>query len=193
MIQAAPARSGRPEMEPAGYGLSAQQHSPEFLQEAERAYDRTLNFLSYRPRSRAEMERHLRGRKLPDEIITWVMDRLVQARFVDDDEFANYWAANRQQFSPRGDRALRQEMRQKGVDREAIEKAVEKLPDERSRAEEAARRRLRGLRHLGPAAMEQKIVGFLARRGFGYEVARSVARSLRDEVSRGPGLQYDNH
>jgi len=73
------------------------------------AYNKVLGFLSYRPRSGAEVATYLRGRQVPAEIIDGAIDRLQRAGLLDDDAFAHYWVENREQFRPRGARALRSE------------------------------------------------------------------------------------
>jgi regulatory protein len=83
--------------------------------DVERAHERALNFLSYRPRSEAEVRRNLRKKDVTDEAIEAVVERLTRAGMLDDREFARYWVENRLQFNPRGARALGHEMREKGV------------------------------------------------------------------------------
>ena len=47
--------------------------------EAEQAYERALNFLSYRPRSEAEVRRKLREKNMEEEVIEVVVERLTRA------------------------------------------------------------------------------------------------------------------
>jgi regulatory protein len=86
----------------------------------ERAYERALNFLSYRPRSEDEVRRNLRQKDVEDEVVEVVVERLTRAGLLDDREFARYWVENRLQFNPRGARALRHELRGKGVSASVI-------------------------------------------------------------------------
>jgi len=79
--------------------------------EVERAYERALNFLSYRPRSEAEVRRNLRKKNVEEEVVEEVTGRLTRAGLLNDQEFARYWVENRLQFNPRGARALRHELR----------------------------------------------------------------------------------
>lgn len=67
--------------------------------EVERAYERALNFLSYRPRSEAEVRRKLREKNVEDEVIEVVVERLTRTGLLDDREFARYWVENRLQFT----------------------------------------------------------------------------------------------
>jgi len=148
--------------------------------EAERAYGRALNFLSYRPRSEAEVRRNLRSKRIEDSIIEAVIDRLTQAGLLDDREFARYWVENRLQFRPKGVRALRQELRDKGVPAPVIDDVLADI-DEEAAARKAARVGARRLMHLGPADFRRKLGMYLARRGFSYAVIHPLVEEIVEE------------
>jgi regulatory protein len=159
----------------------------ESLQEqdtAEEAYNRALNYLSYRPRSRAEVSRYLQRRDVPDKQIESVMDRLTRAGLLDDQAFARFWIENRERFRPRGIRALRYELRSKGISDEIADRILATV-DVSSSAYKAAAKKAHQLSHLDQQAFRQKLVQYLARRGFDYEVAREVSvrcwTELREE------------
>jgi regulatory protein len=140
----------------------------------ETAYDRTLNYLSYRPRSRAEVQRYLQKRDLPDAQIEAVAARLERAGLLDDEAFAQYWVENRERHRPKGLRALRYELREKGISNETIERVLVSV-DVPDSAYRSATPKARQLAHLDRQTFTEKIVGYLARRGFDYEVARETA------------------
>lgn len=150
-------------------------------EEAERAYGAALNFLSYRPRSTREVEDYFRRRKLEPELVPAVVERLVRAGLLDDQEFARFWVENRQTFRPKGARALSGELRQKGLSREVIEGALEELGDEEETAILAGRRKAQGLRHLDEREFFRRMIGFMQRRGFTYETAAAATRRLAIE------------
>jgi regulatory protein len=141
---------------------------------AEKAYNQALNYLSYRPRSRAEVVTYLQGREVPEEQVEAVVARLERAGLVDDVAFASFWVENREQFRPRGLRALRYELRAKGLGDDIIEQALASV-DVADSAYRAAGRKVRQLSHLGKATFNRKLVDYMARRGFDYEVAQEVA------------------
>ena len=147
----------------------------------DRAYNAALNFLSYRPRSRGEIERYFRKRGTEAAVGAAVIERLQRSGLIDDSEFARFWVENRQTFRPRSARALRVEMRQKGLDREVIDEALEGLGDEEEIAYVAGRRKTAAFRSLEEREYMQKMLGFLQRRGFHYEAASRAARRLYEE------------
>jgi len=145
---------------------------------ADRAYGAALRFLSYRPRSRREIENYFRKKKIDPEMVPAVLERLERAGLLDDRAFATFWIENRQTFSPRGSWALRAEMRQKGVAADVIDDALEGLSDEEEVAYEAATKKVHMLTVDNELEFFRRMVGFLQRRGFPYDVAAAVARRI---------------
>jgi regulatory protein len=150
----------------------------------EKGYLQALNFISYRPRSEAEVARRLEKYEIPDEIAEAVMMRLKQNRYVDDSKFAELWVDNRCEFRPRGAYALRMELRSKGVSEDVISLALTDL-DEEGLALKAARKASRRYDRLTNKDFQQKIYGYLSRRGFKYDIISSTLTVLREEVGGG--------
>ena len=147
---------------------------------AERAAERALDLLSYRPRSEAEIRERLTERYDPETAME-VLERLRRSGLVDDREFARYWVQNRLQHNPRGAIALRQELYQKGVDDSVIEEALAEYDEEEAaaRAAETARRKLRG---LPPDLFRRRLTDYLLRRGFPYGVVRAIVQQALADV-----------
>jgi len=114
-------------------------------------------------------------------LVERVLDRLEHLGLLDDAAFAAFWAEQREQFSPRAARAITQELRQHGVDREIAAEATNPDRDE-EQAQLAARQRLRSLHTDDYATFRTRLGGFLQRRGFGYEVASRVIHHLWTET-----------
>jgi len=149
----------------------------------QQAYNRALDFLSYRARSQAEVERYLVGKGADPDIVAGVLDRLRDAGLVDDTAFARAWVENREAFQPRGVRRLRYELHQKGIDPEIVTEAVDGI-DEADIAYRAAQARARQMRSLDRETFRRRLGGFLARRGFEYDVAREVVDRLWHETQK---------
>ena len=147
------------------------------LDEIEVAHENALNFLSYRPRSTHEVHRKLEERKFSQQAVEKVLERLDHAGLLDDEAFARYWVENREQFGPRSVRALRQELRQKGVPDSIVAAALEGL-DEEDTAYRAASHQARRLAGLDRQVFSKKLGDFLTRRGFSYAVSRDVIKRL---------------
>jgi regulatory protein len=151
----------------------------------QKAYARALRFLSYRPRSEAEVRRYLQGKKVPPTIEVEVVERLTAADLLDDQAFARYWVENRESFNPRGRYALRYELRQKGLSEETIALALEDI-DEGESAYRALINRARRMPPLDRGAFRKKLGSFLRRRGFSYEaISAAIERTWREMVEEG--------
>jgi regulatory protein len=150
----------------------------------ETAYNKVLNYLSYRPRSRAEVEVYLQKRGVLESQVEVVLSRLERAGLLDDEAFAQYWVENRERFRPRGLRALRYELRGKGIDDATIEQAVASV-DASDSAYRSASKKARQLEKVERQTYCQKIVEYLVRRGFEYEVAREAAERHWRESAAG--------
>lgn len=150
--------------------------------EVEKAYERALSFLSYRPRSEAEVRRNLRKRGLEEETTEEAIGRLTRAGLLDDAEFARYWVDNRLQFNPRGVRALGHELRQRGVPEAIIADALLDL-DEEAAARRVVHSASHRYRHLPPREFGRKMGAFLARRGFSYGVTKPLIDELLETAN----------
>lgn len=147
----------------------------------ENAHERALRYLEPRPRSTSEVRDHLRKKQIAPELIDRVITRLTDAGLLDDAAFAKYWVENREQFRPRAGRALRFELRRKGLSSTDIQEALGDVNEDDSayRAGQARVKRLAGLEHR---EFMEKLGAFLMRRGFGYATAKQAAERLWQET-----------
>ena len=112
------------------------------------------------------------------------MRQLRQHHLLDDAAFARYWIEQRQTFRPRGARLVRSELRQRGVDAATAEVALEALDDSgQADAYRAAAKRASQLRALDRQAFRSRLSGFLARRGFDWDIIGPVVERLWRDVS----------
>lgn len=130
-------------------------------------FDRALHYLSFRPRSRAEMATYL-GRKgaSPDQV-DQVCNRLLQAGFLNDEDFATSFARSRQSLAPRSKLHLRAELIKRGLSREIIDATLDEVDEESALADLLARK-------ASKYPDKQKLVAYLQRRGFSYGLISRV-------------------
>ncbi len=149
----------------------------------EGAYQRAINFLSYRVRSEKEIRQNLTKHDVPEDIIEQVLDRLRGASLVNDHDFAVQWVENRVRFKPRGKRALSSELFQKGIANEIIEDVLAEL-DEEELAYACARSKVTKFNGMDEKVFQKKLSGLLTRRGFPYHVTKDVVSSLWREMEQ---------
>jgi len=152
--------------------------------ESKRTYAAALNFLGERARSQKEVEQRLQQREFSPAAIQQTMERLQREGYLSDVNFGQQWVANRQRFRPRSERALRYELRRKGMDATLIDEVLEEAEiDEDAAAWAAIESKLARWAGLERGQFSQKAGGFLARRGFGHGVARRVIERAWAQVN----------
>lgn len=165
-----------------GMDLSGEKIATLQAQDAfEVAYQQALHFISYRPRSEMEVRQKLAEKGADDLLIERVIGRLKDSRLVGDEQFARTWVDNRSAFRPRSHRMLRYELRQKGVEDEFIQNALQEAVAEPELAYQAGSQYARRLTGLDWETFRKRLAGFLSRRGFSYGISAPVIRQLWEE------------
>lgn len=125
----------------------------------------------------------------PEDVADDVLHQLRQARLVDDQLYATLWVDSRSRTKALTAPVLRAELRRKGVADELIDGALEGIDaeQERSRAVELVRRKLRGPvphDHADRDKLVRRLGGMLARKGYSTATAWSVVNAVLDEAER---------
>jgi regulatory protein len=150
-------------------------------------YQAAVNFISYRPRSTAEVEERLTRKGYESPVIAQTIERLHQNGLLNDAQFAQAWVENRNTFRPRSQRALSYELRKKGVAAEVIEQTLDTSTDEENLAYQAALRQSRKYAHEEWPVFRVKLGAFLMRRGFSYQTIAPVVTRVWSGLNRESG------
>ena len=148
------------------------------------ATESAARFLAVRPRSAQEVRQNLAKKETPPAVIEAALERLTAFGYIDDRAFADLWVRDRMTYKPTSPRALRFELRQKGISRDVIDAVLEDL-DAGEAAYQAAQAQARRFRGMQRRDFQSKISSLLQRRGFSYEVVRSTVRRLVQEIDDG--------
>ena len=146
-----------------------------------------------------EVRRRLGGAGYRTELVEGAIERMTELGMLDDTAFARAWVESRDRARPRGERAIREELRLKGIDRATIEvvlderrvRATERggadvdgedsgpASADRSAAERLLVKNARALARVAdPRQRRQRAYGLLARHGFDPETCREVAATV---------------
>ncbi len=130
-----------------------------------------LRYLSYRPRSRREVELHLASRGVDPVIVEWALGRCEGLGTVDDIEFAAAFTRDRTRLRPCGESRLKADLLSRGVARadasEGIRRGLrEEGVAEADLLEREGARQARRLRHLDVEVARRRLHAALMRRGF---------------------------
>jgi regulatory protein len=153
------------------------------------AYQRGLHFLSYRPRSEAEIQRKLSEQGFDTPVVDATIQRLKENGFLGDEKFAQDWVENRATFRPRSKRLLAMELRQKGVEEEAIQRALAETEDENSLAYQTATKYAHRLAGTDWETFRKRLGAYMARRGFSYGTIAPVLRQVWEETQSSAGSE----
>jgi regulatory protein len=149
----------------------------------EQAYQRALHFLGYRNRSEQELRLHLQKHQESETIITEVLAKLRRGSLLDDRQFAQEWVENRSRFHPRSKKALSSELYRKGIPDQIIQEVLEDL-NEGDLALQLARKKMPKLNTSEKSSFQEKLYGYLSRRGFSYQVSKDVISQLWEEQEK---------
>jgi regulatory protein len=142
-----------------------------------------LSKLTASARSRRELADALAAKDVPDDVATRVLDRFEQVGLVDDAAFADTWVRSRQASRGLSRRALSHELRRKGVSDDVIAESLQQVDAETEREAAAAlvARKLPSTRGLERTRRTRRLVGMLARKGYGPGLAAGVVRDALAE------------
>ena len=146
------------------------------------AVNRAIDFLSYRPRSSEEVRQNLVKKDIPETVVSIAMERLQDLGYLDDLAFARFWIENRDTFKPRAPRALRFELRQKGIGDDILEPLFEEILDVQDSAYRVAMKQIRQYKGKTRQEFKHKLSGKLQRRGFDYGIIKDVIQRLFEEL-----------
>ena len=151
-------------------------------------YARAMEYCLTRPRSVKELRDYLwrktrqikkRSPKTSEiierpgvksEITEWVLERLIEKKYLDDEKFARFWLEHR--FLQKGTsiRRLKLELVQKGIDREMINQLIA----ENIRSDDEELQKIIAKKRYKYADDQQKFMAYLARQGFSYDDIRAA-------------------
>ena len=162
----------------------------------EKSLHAALRLLSARPRSTAEIRERLQRKGFSATSIEQTIERLSDLELLDDTAFARLWIENRQTLRPRGVNALRNELRQKGIQRDIVEATLqddELVGDETEQALTIARSIVHKYRDSpNRATFTRRLGGYLQRRGFHFDTIHPVIDQLWQEIQQQQELTEDS-
>jgi regulatory protein len=153
-----------------------------------------LRMLTVAPRTKAQLAAALTRRGVPQDAAAAVLARFAAVKLIDNAMFARAWVDSRHHGRGLASRALGAELRQRGVASDDIQAALDELgPEvELDTARELVARRLPSTAGMPAQARMRRLVGLLARKGYGSGLAfRVVREALEAEGGDGPVPGYD--
>jgi len=140
----------------------------------DKAYDRTLNLVSHRPRSEWELRDYLKHKDYDEDVITQTIERLNERGYVNDADFARRWVETPRLLKSTSKRRLAQELRQKRISDDIVSQVLEAdETDERNVLRELVERKRKQIKYQD----DLKLMQYLGRQGFDYNDIKSILSS----------------
>lgn len=154
---------------------------------ARTAYQYALSLLSLRGYTVRNLRRKLVQKGFGADDTSSVMERLIEARLLDDRQYALEYARQKLESGGSSVRRVEQELLKKGISAEEIRSAVASViadgdVDISRSIDLAAKKKLASMGELDMEVKRRRLFGFLARAGF--EVS-SIRRVVEEKVPRG--------
>lgn len=161
-----------------------------FEAEVGKLMERMYRLWNVRARSEKEVRDYLRNlsfkrkvkgqAEISDSVIDLLISKLKQKRLLSDEEFAKAWVEGRRRSKKKGKVALKQELFQKGIDREIIDEVLDQTTNEEEEelAKQALEKKIRTWRNLDSLELRTKAIEFLLRRGFEYGMVKGIIEKI---------------
>lgn len=156
-------------------------------EEQQNAFLQAIRFISHKPRSKKEIENKLSQNGYEEEIIQVVMHKLMEQKYVDDQEYAKALTEYRIHSQKKGRRWIMQELVHKGIPKSFADQAIEQINEETEYQLAYELGSKRWERQTGSLLdRKRKVAGFLLRRGYTNDLVNRVisklqANSMNDE------------
>lgn len=140
-------------------------------------FNRALKYLSYRNRSFKEIFEYLKKKEYTQDQIQETLKKLKDLAFINDEDFAQQWAASRQRKG-KSKMLISMELSQKGINRDETEKILEDLKPDTDAAFDYIQKRLRQFERFSPEDRNKKITSRLRMRGYNWDVISEVLKKI---------------
>ena len=147
---------------------------------AEKARAYAFLLLKFRLRSENELKVRLKQKGFSEELNQDTINFLKDKEFIDDRVFARGWVSSRLK-RPFGLRKIRQELVQKGLDKEIIENSLSQVKEHYSEGQivsQLAQQRFSRIKGIEPFKAKARVYAYLIRRGFAPDIVSDTVKKL---------------
>ncbi|REB05311.1 recombination regulator RecX [Sporosarcina sp. BI001-red] len=154
-----------------------------YEEEIQRAFNRALHFLGFRMRSEHEVKQKLLQAEFGEAVIQEAIIKLKKLGFLDDHAFSEALLRTQKNTSEKGPNAIKQEMKEKGIDPSIQEEVLEEYdPQEQlATATRLAEKAARKHSSVAPAQLKQRIQNALQRKGFSFDIIKEAINAVEFE------------
>ena len=144
------------------------------------ALDKALTHISVSMKTEREIRTFLKRKGYLQDVSDYVVEKMKGYGYVNDEAYSSAYAESA--AKRKGSRLIRCELRNKGVDEQAIDTALSCLGDETESAKRCLEKYMRG--KSADRETLQKAYRNLLSKGFDYDTAKAALESLKDDEDR---------
>lgn len=146
-----------------------------------RAMNSSLYYIQRMPKTEHQLRDNLKKKLIPQDIADETMQKLIEVGYVNDKDLAENFIYSKRKYEKLGSSAIRMKLMQKGVSNDIIDELLSVVTEDdlRETAMVLAEKKIRSLmREPDLNKRTQKLVSFLAYRGYGAGIAYDVAKEV---------------
>ena len=148
-------------------------------EEARKAINAALNFLSYRQRSEKEIKQKLKEKGYEEGYIERAISYCTEQGLVDDEAFAISYIKDKQNLNNLGQYRIKRELILKGISEDIIDTVlIEDIDEEYERALEIATKKYSSYKDDDKNKIYRKLGGFLQRKGYSFDIVNKILKEL---------------
>lgn len=135
------------------------------------------SFLAYKQRSKKELIKKLKLKKISDASIEKIVELLEKQKYLNDELFAGNFIEDKLNSRPIGKRLAKLKLSEKGIDKEVIEETLNKIYSEDKEAEYAERvleKYVKKVKYKDAADKKNKCYRYLISKGFDFDTVKKV-------------------
>lgn len=141
-----------------------------------KCYNFALRYLAIRPRSIKEIRDYLLRKDFSEDDIHSAVAKLTEHNYLNDHDFALLWVQNRMRLNPKSITILRAELLKKGISKDISSSVLATISQ--SDQLESVIKIIDSKAHQSRYQQKQKIIEYLARKGYGYGLIKEALDSV---------------
>lgn len=151
-----------------------------FDDEVRKAFNKALDYLSFRMRSEHEVKKKLLDAEYGEAVVLEAIQKLYHLGFLNDESFSKALLETQKKTSKKGPRAIQQELKNKGIDKSLQEEVLKTYTedDQTEVAQGLAEKIANQQSSKTPRQVKQKIQDTLLRKGYSYAIISKVIEGI---------------
>lgn len=154
-----------------------------FDDEVRKAYNKAINFLSYRMRSEHEVKKKLQMSEFGESVILEAIRKLYEHGFLNDESFTKALVATQKKNSKKGPGAIRQELKKKGIEKDLQEEVLATYTEDEQLtiARTLTEKIIHQSQDKTPRQIKEKVQEALLRKGYNFTIISQAIASFELE------------